>query len=128
MLGTTQDITDRKRAEDALRRSQFYLSEGQRLAHIGSWASKDLGIRWTDDLGIYWSDEVYKIFGLDPQNGPPNLEQYLAAVHPDDRASMAETIKPMHEQRSGCDVTHRIVPPAGAVRNVPFSGVPDIDN
>ena len=46
-FGTTQDITDRKRGEEALRRSQFYLSEGQRLAHMGSWAAKDLGIRWT---------------------------------------------------------------------------------
>src|SRR5260370_2775866 len=128
MFGTTQDITDRKRAEDALRRSQFYLSEGQRLAHIGSWASKDLGIRGTDDLGIYWSDEVYKIFGLDPQNGPPNLEQYLAAVPPDDRASMAETIKAMHEQRSGCDVTHRIVRPDGEVRYVRCVGVPVIED
>ena len=53
MFGTTQDITERKRAEHALERSQFYLSEGERLAHMGSWASKDLGIRWTDDLDIY---------------------------------------------------------------------------
>jgi PAS domain S-box-containing protein len=124
MFGTTQDITDRKRAEEALQRSQFYLSEGQRLAHMGSWAAKDLGVRWSDDLGIYWSEEVYKIFGLDPQNGPPNLEQYLAAIHPDDRASMAETIRLMHEQRRGCDVTHRIVRPDGAVRHVRCVGVP----
>ena len=61
MFGTTQDITDRKLAEQALRRSQFYLSEGERLAHMGSWASRDLGIRWSEDLDIYWSDEVYKI-------------------------------------------------------------------
>ena len=124
MFGTSQDITERKRAEEALQRSPFYLSEGQRLAHMGSWAAKDLGIRWTDDLGIYWSDEVYKIFGLDPQNGPPNLEQYLAAVHPDDRASMAETIRMMHEQRCGCDVTKRIVRPNGEVRYVRCVGVP----
>src|ERR1700726_3636845 len=101
MFGTVQDITDRKRAEEALKQTQFYLSEGQRLAHMGSWASNDLGIRWSDDLGIYWSEEVYKIFGLDPQNGPPNLEQFLAAVHPDDRASMAETVRVMHEQCGG---------------------------
>src|ERR1700747_2922263 len=61
MFGTTQDVTDRKGAEQALRRSQFYLSEGERLAHIGSWGASDLGIRWSDDLGMYWSDEVYKI-------------------------------------------------------------------
>jgi PAS domain S-box-containing protein len=124
MFGVSQDVTDRRRAEEALRRSQFYLSEGQRLAHIGSWASDDLGIRWSEGLGIYWSDEVYKIFGLDPQNGAPNLKQYLDAVHPDDRASMEETIRVMHEQRSGCDVTKRIVRPDGEVRYIRCVGVP----
>jgi PAS domain S-box-containing protein len=64
MFGTSQDITERKLAEQALRRSQLYLSEGERLAHIGSWASGDLGIRWSDNLDIYWSDEVYKIFRI----------------------------------------------------------------
>src|SRR5580692_7226390 len=98
MFGTTQDITDRKFAEQALRRSQFYLSEGERLAHMGSWASKDLGIRWSDELDIYWSDEVYKIYGLDPKNGTASLQQHLAAIHPQDRDSMAETIQLMHEQ------------------------------
>jgi PAS domain S-box-containing protein len=124
LFGTVQDITDRKRAEEALKQSQFYLSEGQRLAHMGSWASNDLGIRWSDDLGIYWSEEVYKIYGLDPQNGPPNLKQYLATIHPDDRASMGETIRVMHEQRCGCDVTKRIVRPDGEVRYVRCVGVP----
>jgi PAS domain S-box-containing protein len=124
MFGTVQDITDRKRTEEALRQSQFYLSEGQRLAHMGSWASYDLGIRWSDDLCFYWSDEVYKIYGLDPQNGAPSLKQYLAAVHPDDRASMAETTRAMHEQRCAGDVTKRIVRPDGEVRYVRCVGVP----
>jgi PAS domain S-box-containing protein len=124
IFGTGQDITDRKLAEQALRRSQFYLSEGERLAHMGSWASSNLGIRWSDDLNIYWSDEVYKIYGLDPKNGTPNLQQYLAAIHPQDRASMAETIKMMHEQRCACDVTQRIVRPDGELRYVRCVGIP----
>jgi PAS domain S-box-containing protein len=128
MFGTCQDITDRKRAEEALRRSQFYLSEGERLAHMGSWASRDLGVRWSDDLNIYWSDEVYKIYGLDPKNGTPSLQQYLAAIHPQDRASMAETIKMMHEQRCGCDVTKRIVRPDGETRYVRCVGIPVVED
>jgi PAS domain S-box-containing protein len=87
-----------------------------------------LGIRWSDDLNIYWSDEVYKIYGLDPKNGTPNLQQYLAAIHPQDRASMAETIKMMHEQRCGCDVTKRIVRPDGEIRYVRCVGVPVVED
>ena len=127
MFGTTQDITERKRAEQALQRSQFYLSEGERLAHMGSWASSALGIRWSDDLDIYWSDEVYKIYGLDPKSGPPNLEQYLAFIHPHDRVSMTATLKAMHEQRCGCDVTKRIVRPGGEVRYVRCVGIPVVE-
>jgi PAS domain S-box-containing protein len=128
MFGTVQDVTEQKRAEQALRRSQFYLSEGERLAHMGSWASRDLGIRWSDDLDIYWSDEVYKIYGLDPKNGPPSLQQFLAAIHPQDRASMAETIKMMHEQRCGCDITKRIVRPDGETRYVRCVGIPVVED
>jgi PAS domain S-box-containing protein len=128
MFGVSQDITDRKLAEQTLRRSQFYLSEGERLAHMGSWASRDLGIHWSEDLNIYWSDEVYKIYGLDPKNGTPNLEQYLATVHPLDRASMTETLKTMHEQRCGCDVTTRIVRPDGEIRYVRCVGIPVVED
>ena len=128
MFGTCQDITERKLAEQALRRSQFYLSEGERLAHIGSWASSDLGVSLSEDLGLYWSDEVYKIFGLAPEKGPPPLEQFLAAIHPQDRASMAETIKMMHEQRCGCDVTKRIVRPGGEIRYVRCVGIPVVED
>ncbi|WP_263351242.1 PAS domain-containing protein [Acidicapsa acidisoli] len=128
MFGTGQDITERKLAEQALRRSQFYQSEGEHLAHMGSWASRDLGIRWSEDLNIYWSDEVYKIYGLDPKSEPPTLQQYLASIHPQDRASMAETIKMMHEQRRGCDVTKRITRPDGEIRYVRCVGIPVVED
>jgi len=118
LFGTCQDITDRKLAEQTLRRSQFYLSEGERLAHVGSWASTNLGISWGDDLGLYWSDELYRIFGLDPKNGAPGLEQCLAYVHPQDRAFIAEKVKAMHEEHCICDVTHRIVRPDGEMRYI----------
>jgi PAS domain S-box-containing protein len=128
MFGTTQDITDRKLAEQALRQSQFYLSEGERLAHIGSWASTDLGIHWSEDLNIYWSDEVYKIFGFDPKNGTPSLQQFLSAVHPQDQASLTATMKKMHEEHCGCDVTNRIVRPDGEIRYVRCVGIPVLED
>ncbi len=128
MFGTGQDITERKLADQALQRSQFYLSEGQRLAHMGSWASRDLGIHWSDDSDIYWSDEVYKIFGFDPTNGAPKLQQFFAAVHPQDRASLAETLERMHEQHCNCDMTIRIVRADGEIRYVRCVGIPVVDD
>jgi PAS domain S-box-containing protein len=116
MFGTAQDITERKRSEEALKRSQFYLSEGQRIAHMGSWAF--------NDAGHYWSDELYKIYGLDPQNGAPTVEQYLALIHPQDRASMAETIKRMQEEHRGFDQIERIIRPDGQVRYIRAVAVP----
>jgi PAS domain S-box-containing protein len=128
MFGTGQDITDRKLAEQALRQSKFYLSEGERLAHMGSWASTDLGIRWSEDLDIYWSDEVYKIFGFDPKHGAPSLQQFLAAVHPQERASLTETMKKLHEEHCNCDVTNRIIRPDGEIRYVRCVGIPVVEN
>ena len=110
MLGVSQDITDRTRAEQALKRSQFYLSEGERIAHIGSWAF--------NESGHYWSDELYKIHGLEQQSEAPTVEQYLALVHPQDRASMAETIRTMQEQHRGHDLIERIIRPDGELRYV----------
>jgi PAS domain S-box-containing protein len=119
MFGTVQDITDRKRAEEALQRSQFYLSEGQRLAHMGSWAF--------DGSGHYWSDELYKIYGLDPRNGAPTVEQYLALVHPQDRPSIANSIKLMLEEHLGFDQIERIVRPDGQLRYLRAVAVPVVE-
>jgi PAS domain S-box-containing protein len=116
LFGTCQDITDRKLAEQALWRSQFYLREGERLAHLGSWAF--------DESGHYWSEELYKIYGLNPNDGPPSPEKYLALVHPHDRASMAETIRLMQEEHRGFDQIERIIRPDGQLRYIRVVAVP----
>ena len=122
IFATQTDVTERKRAEQALQRSQFYLSEGQRLAHIGSWALNPSG------FFDHWSDELFQVYGLDPQKGAPTVDQYLATVHPLDRDFMAETIRRMHAERCGCDVKKRIVRPYGEIRYIRCVGIPVIED
>ena len=72
-----KDITERKRAEEALRRSEAELKEAQRVAHVGSWS-------WEIDAGVItWSDELYRIAGLDPANGPPSYEEFSRLYTPE---------------------------------------------
>src|SRR2546430_14915054 len=92
-FGSSIDIEDRKRAEEQLRRStqelqrsEFYLAEGQRLAHMGSWAFDPAGFE-------YWSPELFRMHGLDPDRKPPSFQEYLDCIHPQDRESMANLIK-----------------------------------
>jgi PAS domain S-box-containing protein len=121
LFGTNQDITDRKRAEEALKRSEFHLRQGERLAQMGSWAFNPSG------FFDYWSQELFQIYGVDPQQGTPTLERYLATLHPQDRESMAETIKTMIAERGGCDVKKRIVRPDGEQRYIRCVGIPVVD-
>jgi PAS domain S-box-containing protein len=117
MFGTVQDITDRKRAEETLQRSQFYLSEGQRIAHMGSWAFNAAGFD-------YWSSELFHVHGLDPSRKPPTVEEYLNLVHPEDRDSMEQEITKLLADHSRFDFTKRMVRPDGEIRHVRCVGVP----
>jgi PAS domain S-box-containing protein len=79
-------ITARKRAEMALRRSQSYLAEGQRLTHTGSWG-------WKIMTGeVYWSEEQSRIFGFDPAGPPPALQDAMQLIHPEDRDFVREAL------------------------------------
>ena len=119
LFGTVQDVTDRKRAGEALQQSQTHFREGQRLAHMGSWTA--------DGSLCQWSEELFAIYGLDPRNGVPTTEQFLAIHHPQDRAPMANAIKMMHEQNRGCDMTTRIVRADGELRHVRCVGIPVVE-
>jgi PAS domain S-box-containing protein len=128
-IGVNLDIDERKRAEEQfvksakeLQRSDFLLTEAQRLGHIGNWV-------FDPAKGFeYWSDELFRIYDLDPVKGPPNAKQYLEAVHPQDREFMASLMKRMLSDDFGFDVTKRIVRASGAVRYVRCVGTVDSDN
>jgi PAS domain S-box-containing protein len=109
-IGINLDVEERKQAE-------FYLAEGQRLAHSGSWAFAAAGFH-------YWSSELFAIYGLDPAGRPPTIEEYMAVVHPDDRAFVAQEVQAMLKDHRPFDFTKRIVRPDGAVRHVRCVGVP----
>jgi PAS domain S-box-containing protein len=121
-VGACLDITEEEQRIEELRRSEFYLTEGQRLAQMGSWAFNPSG------FFDYWSRELLQIYGLDPEKGPPTLEQYLDTIHPHDRELMARTIERMLAEGLGCDIKKRIVRPDGELRYIRCVGVPIVDN
>ena len=112
--GSSIDIEDRKRSE-------LYLAEVQRLAHIGSWALNPAGFD-------YWSPELFRMHGLDPDRKPPTNQEYLDRVHPQDRESVANLIKGLFAKASSFDVANRIVRPNGEVRYIRCVGAPVAEN
>jgi PAS domain S-box-containing protein len=109
--GTNIDIDDRKRAEKALRRSEVYLAEAQRLSHTGSFG-------WTPSTGeIHWSDESFRIFEYDP-SVRPTIELVLQRIHPDDHAKMRQLIDEASRGEKDFDVTHRLSMLDGSVKFV----------
>jgi PAS domain S-box-containing protein len=118
-VGAITDITERKRAEEILRRSEAYLSEAQRLSHTGSWA----GIAKTGEH-TYWSEEAFRILGFDPAEGPPRFEELQQRFHPDDRARAMEHFRKAVRERTDWDVSYRIVHPGGEIREIQSIGHP----
>jgi PAS domain S-box-containing protein len=102
---------------EARNQAEFYLAEGQRLAHTGSWAFNAAGF-------TYWSSELFAIHGLDPDGKAPTMPEYMALVHPEDREFVAQEIQQMLAEHRGFDFTKRIVRPDGTIRHVRCVGVP----
>jgi PAS domain S-box-containing protein len=110
-----RDLTERKKAEEALRRSKESLAEAQRIAHIGNWV---WDIRSNE---LNWSDEIYRIFGLTPKQSGTTYEAFLNSVHPGDREFVKKTINEALYGRP-YNIDHRIILPDGSVKFVHEQG------
>jgi len=110
---TALDIEDRKRAEEALRQSEAYLAEAQRLTHTGSWA-----VSIPSGEPTHSSEEHLRVFGFDPDSDAPSGVEFRQRVHPEDRDSVAEAIGRAIGERTDFEADFRVALPDGAIKYV----------
>src|SRR5260370_31335755 len=112
------DLSEQKRSEEALRSSEAYLAEAQRLSQTGSWA-------WSPDQDIrYWSQECYRVLGFDPQSGLPRFEDFFQRLHHGDQPGFRELIQTAIREKADWEADYRIVHPDGPVRDIHAVGHP----
>jgi signal transduction histidine kinase/CheY-like chemotaxis protein len=110
-LREARERAERKMAEEALRRSEVYLAEAQRLSHTGSFG-------WNPLSGeIYWSDETYRIFECEPTT-KPTVQLAIERTHPDDRMHLRQIIDRASIERREFTAEHRLIMADGSVKYV----------
>src|SRR5580693_9042416 len=111
VVGAIMDITERKVAEEAIRRSEAYLAEAQRISHTGSFGCK------ASSGEMFWSEETFRIFGYD-RGAKPAVEAILKRVHPDDKAMVQGQIDSATSQGKDCNLEYRLLLPDDSVKHV----------
>ncbi len=119
-LGRLQQ-TRSKQVIAELQRSRQQLREAQRLAQIGSWELDIAGNR------LFWSEELYRIFEMDPKDGPGDYKRFLQIVHPEDRERVDQAYRNALRNREPYEVEHRMITTDGHVRQIRERGESSYD-
>jgi PAS domain S-box-containing protein len=120
LSGVAVDITERKRAEGDLRRSEASLAQAQEISQTGSW-------RWNVDTGqLRWSTEFLRIFGFDPATSEPSYATAMKRVAPEDRPAFEQVLDRAVRERTGFQHEYRIFLADGSVKHLQSVGHPDI--
>ncbi len=120
IYGVAREITDRKRAENELRREREMLARAEAIAHIGSW-------EWdvTTDT-VTWSEELFRIFQRDPGEGAPRFAEHPALYHPDDMVRLRKAVEDAVADGTPYELELRAIRKDGSARVCAASGVAEL--
>jgi PAS domain-containing protein len=140
-MALSEGITQRKRAQEALQRSEGYLAEAQKLTHTGSWAvrvpqmenvqreaGQELAVlpRFGWDAS-YWSKEMYQIFGLDPGPTPPSYIEVVRRLDPEDARHSTPLVEQAIRDRTDFETDYRLLLPNGPAKYIHVVGHPVVN-
>src|SRR6476660_8442929 len=117
-LREARQKADRARAETALRRSEAFLAEGQRISHTGSWS-------WNiSSAEVSWSEEHFRIVGFDLEKTEPSFQLFMETVQPEDRSFIQRSLDEAIKEKRGFDLEFRIALADGSIKHVQGVGRP----
>ena len=133
IMALSEDITQRKRAEEAVQRSEAYLAEAQKLTQTGSWAAQvslKENVNWSENVSwsnVYWSKEMFRIFGFDPDPTPPSPMEVVRRLHPEDAPSHPRMVERAIRDGTDFELDYRLLLPDGAAKYIHAVGHPVVN-